>query len=774
MKVFTKILCALLSVVMVFTALAVIADVPPLAITKQPTYESPSVSANATEDVTYQWYVSAGKEQGVLSSRDVKAINYDSELTPDRSYYDNNTGKWTPSCYEGVGEYFTIDLKAGESIRVVVSDFVYEIGLINPILIDDYSGVENADGSYTITVDADATYHCYAFADNIEEVTLIAYGETYFYEKLVGENKKKLSNVEYGKRYYCLVSRGAEEIKSDIVAGEYVVTQQPSIKNPSVKVTYSHSVQSYQWYKYGKDNIEITDKTENVKKFGSYDNASSSWIPYVIYEGSGDSVMWVLSKYFEKGDIVTVNLEGEGVTSVWLSNVDEGFSESAYIENGQTVIELSHNGNYTIVVESASTDIKVKVSAYTNTDILLDGETDKAIQNTAFGEIYRCKITYKNGINIWSDRYENTYGIIKQPTAADSSVTVSFAERVASYQWGTAHIGNILVTDKNAIPATEIHGSSEGTEKSTFDASTGLWTPVVQSQITNSEPGIVPNRIYFCNINETYKEVNAFFFNSNNTLAAWPGLPMNQIEDTCYWYIDVPEGYKAVIFNDYNNTGAQSHDLYLSDFQNEGNCYVDGGDYFYDYQETVTTTISQLGLFDIVLKKGETITFEFNGPIYENIVWNGLAESIEMDENGQYKFTAEKDTPCSFYVNKCFEEPLTVKVTLENTDVFTPIEGATKRVFAAAEENTYACVITYKDGTILKSDKVLLERSPLLDMDGDINGDGSFDMFDYFLIKSIYFEIFEPTDIELERADVNGDGFVDAFDYLAIKTLFFL
>lgn len=56
---------------------------------------------------------------------------------------------------------------------------------------------------------------------------------------------------------------------------------------------------------------------------------------------------------------------------------------------------------------------------------------------------------------------------------------------------------------------------------------------------------------------------------------------------------------------------------------------------------------------------------------------------------------------------------------------------------------------------------------------GDVNGDGKINMFDYLMVKSIYFEKHTPSDEELARADVTEDGKVNMFDYLAVKTLCF-
>jgi len=56
--------------------------------------------------------------------------------------------------------------------------------------------------------------------------------------------------------------------------------------------------------------------------------------------------------------------------------------------------------------------------------------------------------------------------------------------------------------------------------------------------------------------------------------------------------------------------------------------------------------------------------------------------------------------------------------------------------------------------------------------DCDINQDGTVDMFDYLLVKSIYF----GRDVSAEEyplADCNEDGIIDSFDYLIVKSTYF-
>lgn len=55
----------------------------------------------------------------------------------------------------------------------------------------------------------------------------------------------------------------------------------------------------------------------------------------------------------------------------------------------------------------------------------------------------------------------------------------------------------------------------------------------------------------------------------------------------------------------------------------------------------------------------------------------------------------------------------------------------------------------------------------------DTNRDEAVDVFDFFLVKSICMETYEPTVEDKVRSDVNLDGVVDLFDYVEIKSSIF-
>ncbi len=95
-----------------------------------------------------------------------------------------------------------------------------------------------------------------------------------------------------------------------------------------------------------------------------------------------------------------------------------------------------------------------------------------------------------------------------------------------------------------------------------------------------------------------------------------------------------------------------------------------------------------------------------------------------------------------------------------------------------ADENIKISASENRDGTNLTdfdAEKLSSYRFIKLEygapLEGDVNSDGQVDVFDYYTVKSIYFDNYIPTDEEFLLADINADGQIDVFDYMAIKTI---
>ncbi len=97
-------------------------------------------------------------------------------------------------------------------------------------------------------------------------------------------------------------------------------------------------------------------------------------------------------------------------------------------------------------------------------------------------------------------------------------------------------------------------------------------------------------------------------------------------------------------------------------------------------------------------------------------------------------------------------------------DEITPALGHTEGEWETLDDGTKVlkCAVC---GEIIKTEDSSLK--------GDVNLDGKVNMFDYLIIKSIYFEKYTPTEDEFNRSDVNDDNKVNMFDYIIVKGMCF-
>ncbi len=988
-----KVLSFVLAVLMVFSLVSVSAlAAAPLEITKQPTVADPSVEVNASS-AEFQWYASASETYALLTDADVRPINNDSQFTAGTSSFDNTTGEWTPVADENYMEFFWIDLNAGESITLYFSDAVYEPGLGNFETFNAFYGVENEDGSYTITVDETGEFVCMTIADT--PVTVKVYGTAYTYEAIEGETDALLSKMTVGKKYYCQVTLGDELVNSDIFTAAYQINKQPTVNDPSVVPSFAEDVDHYQWHKLVKGEVEITDKTVGVTTDSVYNSENGVWIPYVEYEGPGDDVMYVFDMDLYKGDIVTVTIFGGIATTVFFGDNDEMYAENAELdENGNYVYEVPHDSNFTLVIEAPSTDIAVKAVAYTYTTAPIEGENTNRLSNLDIGESYLCEVTYTDGSVVWSDRFYSDFMFVKQPTAADMSVEVSFSDNVKSYQWykkttdisegeidgykassasisyvldlekipddvsytvineksyydaeieawipgsiaifgnttyfgflvdleagetltienvGTTVIGeyslidvddmsnpsyvsdlnengehvitvehtatyilalypeneiimslsdapdvafkaygkttsfkpiegetapalssaeyrdiymcevvynngttilsdavdtvpavitqptsanpfvdvtfkdhvvsyqwnlvetgDAYVTDKNATPA-DYTNDTQGS-LAHYDPETNAWTPAYYSDWEETEYVTVDGRVYFDNSSAGWASVYIHCFNLEpeyNCEADWPGTLMTQIEGTDIWYYDVPDGFDGIVFND--NNGHQSYDIFVSsDFVDGINCYEISNDSFSTYEEATVVQMYEFDLFQVYLEAGQTLTVTPSEELFYGEM--DIDGAVYVDENGDYVYTATEDGYVYVYAQDDADYDITFTAIISDSVVYIPVEGADKSVFIPEEAGKYVCYITYDDGYVLTTDSVELDPENFSTVDGDVNGDGKFNMFDYVMVKAICLGNGSYTELDLYRADYNNDGKVNLFDYVSLKSLYF-
>lgn len=89
---------------------------------------------------------------------------------------------------------------------------------------------------------------------------------------------------------------------------------------------------------------------------------------------------------------------------------------------------------------------------------------------------------------------------------------------------------------------------------------------------------------------------------------------------------------------------------------------------------------------------------------------------------------------------------------------------------AKASDISYALDSLISDPDILAFDEYYLVYNTAF-IEGDINGDGSLDAWDYLLLKRACLKTFYLYDREIGRADMNRNGVIDPQDYVIIKRM---
>ncbi len=129
-------------------------------------------------------------------------------------------------------------------------------------------------------------------------------------------------------------------------------------------------------------------------------------------------------------------------------------------------------------------------------------------------------------------------------------------------------------------------------------------------------------------------------------------------------------------------------------------------------------------------------------------------------------------------VSLAYDEIMIVSHSHEGNSVYMPVNGS----LANRQNLKRAKVGYYLVLSNIDVENGVLDNNPLIkvvenvesvpeQLKGDVNGDGSVNMFDYVYVKSAYFEIFTPPEANYALCDINGDGKVNMFDYVQIKSL---
>ena len=373
----------------------------PSRITHQPTAGEPYVELNDDTDASYQWYIVEEKTTEITDENASVISNDFGE-----SFYDKETG-WTGVQYieDFIGrEFFTVDLKAGETLTVEASgDFTDYIGLIDvasDIWVD--VAVEPGITSYELTVEADGNYRLYTFA-NSENVTVKVYKTAVEKTAIGGETSAKLKNPEFGKKYVCeVIYADGKNEKTDIFEYTYAITHQPTEEEPYVELN-DDTAASYQWYTVEGEGYEVT----NENAFGDWPIIGYPMGSTVYKDGKWIADGSMGTQYYfmvelEAGDTINFEFASEVEQIIFAinGNADEGIA----VGGTECSVTVEESGTYWLItppVDYVCADVgNIAYNA-------IEGETAAVLNPTALGR-YACEVTFADGTTEMSDTFEVT------------------------------------------------------------------------------------------------------------------------------------------------------------------------------------------------------------------------------------------------------------------------------------------------------------------------------------------------------------------------------
>ncbi len=416
-------------------------------ITHQPTVDEPFVATN-DENATYQWYEVIGGAE--ITDKNASAVSY----SWGESSYDKEKG-WTgvpfEEDYDGQ-EFFTVELKAGETIVVeLTGDFYDFIGVYDYDLSDDvYTYVEEGVTTYEFTPERDGNYTFYTYGG---EVTVKAYiGEKSSYEAIEDETSAKLDGFMIGKRFVCEVTfADGSEVMSDEIFEEFVITHQPTVEEPYVATNDENA--TYQWFEYVRSVVELTDENADKVSYlwgeSSYDK-ETGWTG-IAYSESDDYIEYLKAE-LKKGDKIIIELDPAEIREIGMYDTDTDLGDWSLSSSDVETYELvaQEDGTYLVYAYRTSREMNptLKASVECGGYKEIDGEDSAELKEFSLNKTYVCKVTSADGAELMSDAFGEDAAITHQPTVDEPYVETNDPEAI--YQWYEVSGETVEITDKNA------------------------------------------------------------------------------------------------------------------------------------------------------------------------------------------------------------------------------------------------------------------------------------------------------------------------------------
>ncbi len=432
----------------------------------QPTAGTPTVKATTPEKAAFQWY-------------QVEMVT--APLTDDNSAlvsaygYDDTAGQWTGD--DRGDNYWLMDiwLTSGESLTVKSAD---------KILVEDCTAYGYAVGSeceiealdantVRFTSSANMPYEIVVATDGTDDRFTVSHSSPKLGAKIDGQTTATLTKFEKNKYYACVVTYpDGVSLTSQFFKMAPAVAKQPTVADPSVKVTFPDQVKGYQWYQMNINKTAPVTEDDVEDYYNFYDQDSGEW--------RGMNGMMIDDRYEHQLFAIPL-LEGQ---TVFVETTDTILPDNSYMFGrnapGGNITPIGEHMLALTATQADIYEIAVATDDYYSrfkvwfgsmgTGVAINGQTSDTLTAYEKDAAYQVKVTYKDGVELASRIFQMIPEIIKQPTAVDPSVKVTLADEVKSYQWYTYE--KTPITDQNA----KVY--EYGGQKATFDSATGVWTGI--------------------------------------------------------------------------------------------------------------------------------------------------------------------------------------------------------------------------------------------------------------------------------------------------------
>lgn len=530
------------------------------AVTHHPSVTEPYVELNTDTDVTYQWYTQDRATE----------ITDKNTRTDFNEYFHSPEGDITYDSVIGwkgdIGNYFIIELKAGDTVYLETSADVKAAGIYRKTGDYSYSyrPIFGYGRHWQYTAETDDFYGFYVSSDDdYEDISCRAFllnsNSHISIEPLVGENEPELKNLVPGTAYKCIITTGDKtEITSNSFAYGYIITHQPTSEDPTVMLNDDTGAE-YQWYTE-KEKILSEITNENTDSEFSVNNMFEDFFGVsagtTIDAGTYDAdIGWTT----ENGAVFSLTVKDSAyikfavtgkVTAFnagsWGSSMGVSYSSDTYNYYAEPGTHL-----FTITAEDYS-QVSLRAYFYEYEYPAMENETGATLQNPEVGKWYNCEVIANDNSLLISKEFKYEYAITHMPTAEEPYIKLNDDDDgKVKYQWYSVSNEFTEITDNH----TEFIDTGIFTPEIGWTASESSYFGMDISFVVELKENSTLKIDLSCADENVYYSLNVYSFDSGSVFDDY-------LNDSSYTVNITEGGYYNIVITKYNTDEPISAHIY--------------------------------------------------------------------------------------------------------------------------------------------------------------------------------------------------------------------